>query len=614
MQERNAKDGGRSCWKTARERERLRARFEIRQRISTGLDVEVQDKELDLETANSFLRYVSDGSVSSFSLSALATHVALVTTPLPSSMLSEYKIRTLCTSRYGQDHAEKTLAFRNARATVTIMEYAVLLGEYRTVGALLVGGIDPTVAGRLEGQAAQPAVPKELAFHILRRFFDCFPTALKTYMAKRVVDMRMLGWIEGSDLLCFGGPCFHTFPEEQLWSNMLADIDKRDVGDVVRCPVCGACSSLDESNHDHGVDGCATPHDRRDKSLDKFVLLPATSKELKERSNGKARKKPALASSWSSALAHSLGNSKDVRMDKLFASSERGSHHFVRGCLENGVDVDMVNEYGQTALYLASWKGHQAVVELLLRFGADPSIVANGGSTALAVAKANGNVGVASAIAALCGEETVQNSSLQTDTNWPDSKVDVLIPVDANHAGAGSFIIDGAMADVHLEALVDLKRCLPLALTDKKKKKKSMALCSNRFYFSDAHGLIRRLLEKTISRNWSNAIILPHMRFLDYECAGSELAPHVDLCRVDSDSGQRSTHTFILYLYSCELGGETVLLESLTSKVVLAEIAPIRGRLLLFPHSCPHKGATVVDVPKLLLRGEVILDRKACEQ
>ena len=31
----------------------------------------------------------------------------------------------------------------------------------------------------------------------------------------------------------------------------------------------------------------------------------------------------------------------------------------------------------------------------------------------------------------------------------------------------------------------------------------------------------------------------------------------------------------------------------------------MRGRLLLFPHRCPHLAAACVDVPKILLRGEV---------
>ena len=37
---------------------------------------------------------------------------------------------------------------------------------------------------------------------------------------------------------------------------------------------------------------------------------------------------------------------------------------------------------------------------------------------------------------------------------------------------------------------------------------------------------------------------------------------------------------------------------------VLARVEPRRGRLLVFPHACPHAGLAVIDAPKLLLRGE----------
>ena len=32
---------------------------------------------------------------------------------------------------------------------------------------------------------------------------------------------------------------------------------------------------------------------------------------------------------------------------------------------------------------------------------------------------------------------------------------------------------------------------------------------------------------------------------------------------------------------------------------------PKRGRLLIFPHACPHAGLAVVDVPKIVVRGEL---------
>jgi hypothetical protein len=40
---------------------------------------------------------------------------------------------------------------------------------------------------------------------------------------------------------------------------------------------------------------------------------------------------------------------------------------------------------------------------------------------------------------------------------------------------------------------------------------------------------------------------------------------------------------------------------------VLSACSPVRGRLFIFPHDCPHAGRPVVSVPKLLLRGELYL-------
>lgn len=248
-------------------------------------------------------------------------------------------------------------------------------------------------------------------------------------------------------------------------------------------------------------------------------------------------------------------------------------------------------------------------MRLLLFYGADATILANGGSHPLAVAKTNGHLEMVEVLSGVdelnSQDDYIEHRSV---VELPSSTLDVLIPDNVDHPGAGSYVIDHSLAEESLDTLISLRKTLPIALTDKKKQK-NIILCSSRYYFCDSHGWVRKLLETAISSNLPgyNSKVLPHMRFLHYEHAGSVLAPHVDLCRVDTDSGQRSTHTFILYLYSCGVGGETVLLQAMTSDEALATVTPTRGRLLLFPHNCPHMGATVVDVPKLLLRGEVVL-------
>ena len=109
--------------------------------------------------------------------------------------------------------------------------------------------------------------------------------------------------------------------------------------------------------------------------------------------------------------------------------------------------------------------------------------------------------------------------------------------------------------------------------------------------------------------------LMPQMRFLHYSKIGGGLPAHVDLARTD-ELGRRSTHTFILYLWNAQTetngemetgqkaeNGETVLLTRMedSAAATLVAVEPRRGRLLLFPHMCPHLARPIAS-PKLLLR------------
>ena len=97
-------------------------------------------------------------------------------------------------------------------------------------------------------------------------------------------------------------------------------------------------------------------------------------------------------------------------------------------------------------------------------------------------------------------------------------------------------------------------------------------------------------------------------------------------------AARKSTHTFMLHLADCSEGGETVFLTHINrapnlkdnsepepepereqeqddgvDDSVLGSALPQRGRLVVFPHACPHAGLAVVDVPKRFLRGELLI-------
>jgi hypothetical protein len=263
----------------------------------------------------------------------------------------------------------------------------------------------------------------------------------------------------------------------------------------------------------------------------------------------------------------------------------------------------------------------------------------------------------------------------------PQRVVTVLVPPARSHPGAGSYVVDGAFDEAFLRRLEATWRCLPSAPPEK-------ASCSERAYFYDAEGWVRRAFARALAgvgsstsdddegddhqgggdggddgdddsgdsgsrtssrrsgrgsdgagnavcshaekgRRWPLGVraAMAPLRFLHYPHAGGALPPHIDLARAHPTApGLRSTHTFLLYLSDCKTGGETALLDHLPAPTssyegaaaalaarpqgddpanTLAAVAPKRGRLLFFPHSCPHEGRAVVAAPKVFLRGEL---------
>ena len=396
--------------------------------------------------------------------------------------------------------------------------------------------------------------------------------------------------------------------------------------------------------------------ERRFRSYTKFMALPATSTELKskcqkkhkssnnqrtnqQKFNSKRRKeKDPIHSTWEEALLPMVESqlSRDVRSDRFFKAVSSSSIQIVIIYLKAGIDVNIQNEYGQTPLYVACWKGSIEIVRWLLYFGADVSINANGGSSCHDVARSFGRVDVVELLMQYTDPstpifETLLPALPGRGGENDNFEVTTLIDSDTDHPGAGACIVDNALSEEQLCFLDLLQQSLPvieacdeeLGSGDKSYSDKS-SYRPSRSYYCDVDHKIQQMLEDSIEAARQVVIrevgdeyvdtksgipksVFQHIRFLKYEQKGGVLPPHVDLCRVDEKSRQRSTHTFILYLTDCAEGGGTALLKHLKTPSVLAVAQPKRGRALIFPHNCPHSGLEVDCVPKVLLRGEVIL-------
>jgi hypothetical protein len=630
-------------WGSSRARERNKARYLIRNHVA--LECENSDiinptqsnnqstlsksSNTSTETIQKLFKAVSDGNPSQFSLKLIASNFAAIQNSHSFEYLSIYKVTTLCTSRFGKEYAKAALYYREHKGNFTMIEYASIIGEYGIVSSLIAGGINPLpTESILQGSLERRNQVSKL---VLKKFMaSMVPRTLSVYIIKSIFVMKMWTFYHGSAfeskhcpicheycaLISFQGDCNHSCCELCHWEVTVTELDERTDGDVMKCPVCSLSAVCTIPKR---ADSLECPYFLCNLSLERFNSLPANSQELRNIKRP-AKKKNLIHSTWNEALEASCGKSKDVRMDKFIRYVTTGAKHHCHACLRAGVLVNDVNEFNQSPLFISVWLNHYHIVQLLLKWGADPNLKSNGNISALNVAKVQGHHDTVSLLLQFGAdlesesltERLVRFLKHDIESAQINPIVTTLIHPSSPHPGAGSCYIDDCLTEECLDFFIELHQEIPIADDCQIKKKKSR-ICSLRHNFCDSENTICHILEACIKKSLNkHAVVFPHMKFLNYDKPGSILPPHIDLTKVDIVTQNRSTHTLILYLYDCKEGGETALLEELSPDgpyayhKVIANVCPRKGRLLLFPHACPHEGKEVISTPKLLLRGEVM--------
>lgn len=250
------------------------------------------------------------------------------------------------------------------------------------------------------------------------------------------------------------------------------------------------------------------------------------------------------------------------------------------------------------------------------------------------------------------GVITAAKAATHTDTN---ADAELAFSATQNSFPIG-MIVDGAFDQEWLKCIDEIRCSLPL---DSKRP-----TVDRRFFADHSEGRtivsvieakIKDAIMKTqtllglVTRSTDSELFVycnKYLRILEYANPGSGLPPHTDGRKVCEQSGARSTHTFLLFLSDCSLGGETVLLDGKhgwasharvvvppqrvvpsglnghqrmqpllrditdgdASTNVSIGVSPSMGRMLFFPHEWPHAGAMCETVPKIMLRAELTIE------
>ena len=446
----------------------------------------------------------------------------------------------------------------------TLLEIACEKDRDFIVFNMLRSGVDPTVsADNVNGTESSNDI---IAF--LRQKWPAFAC----WIIKLVVKLRPSS-INGNCGICkvFTKTlllnCGDIICEDCCWDSIVLKVQFDD-------PICSVCNAtLNETPHVDGIKLFITVAESK-------LLFEAMPEKVVGNSNLKKPKFKALSMFDLNRMF--LGGAKEQRLNVFFKCCLTGNASKLRNVIEQGVDVNFRNEYGQTGLFVAAWKQQKTVVDILRDYNADATI------------PDHSNIVIT-----------------------PDYKIPVISAFKASRspafklkcpiAGQQAFYIDGGFHEDFLFALENLLDILPIAKAQK-------AACSDRLYYSDSTEWVSQSICNNIVMNFgktSDPLVMPDMRFLWYKSAGGFLPPHIDLSRTN-ENGQTSTHTFIIYLRDIDEGGETRLLERLpplgVNGIPVSSVKPKRGRLFCFPHISPHEGGMVVDVPKILLRGEIKLN------
>lgn len=485
---------------------------------------------------------------------------------------------------------------------MTLLDYAILLNRDVIIGSFIRSGNYPFPLDDYD------LIKKEMLHNEMIIYLNKIPQYFAIWIVKYVFALKLLSNNQNqSSSLVQLYPCQHHISIDLFWKHIIGCNQSKFYISDLTCPICDIILQVDPclqyislpnpilvlttSNDKH-----QSPLDKKLQSLQKFQSLPddLISNEIEKRPKIQALPYSQVVNLFS-------GTTKSGRMFELFKAIIDNNKMRLFALLEAGVNVDEVNEYGQTPFFYCSLLKRYDLCTILKEYDANESICDN--------MKYTSND--------LLNEFDTMRYFTQDMLESSNETYNIVTIIDKSldHPGAGACFMDNFLSNDLIQKLAFICHdILPFAIPEKNS-------CSQRKYYCDIEGIVCKALENAITMMTSKALAIkvhPFMRFLIYNERGASLAPHIDLSKTwldfnisDVDVSFTSNYTFILYLTDCDSGGSTLILEDVKNRLleenIIDKVQPHRNRLLIYPHNCPHAGDIVDIVPKILLRGEVCI-------
>ena len=500
--------------------------------------------------------------------------------------------------------------FEEDNHKITLIQYASVRKRDKIVINLLRANANPLIRSK---ESLFTMLEPQQRKHFLQKI-GCFLSSLNlrylTYILHQVVGIRSSGRKKfaggldtatkftcsgcnkqnGLDEACILNCCErHVLCEYCLWQRVLESNPMNDIEPLSVCPLCDRNEgSFILRNIDATINNICSKtlfSTNIEESKRAFYSLPPDKLSLKENLVMRKSKENINKGMQKATLRKLLiGETQKKRAEMYFEAIDTGNFLRLVHILNRGIDIDIVDENGESGLLKAAFHVPRELLEHVVGknhrnlFNAIFLLVANAIDTGemhrklnflytfqvlLAFGanydmRSNFGIGAQDCVSMLntelsqnVMEQMVYNGAEEIDVSAVRSASNCNISLPPNHPAKNlSFTIDKAFSEAFLSRLVDLYESMPLENQDRRdqEKKRYSDTCARRKFFRERGTMwISRTIEYVLSQLKSYLVernsslscgytklpccCFPRMRFLNYQNPGGMMRPHVDLSK-----------------------------------------------------------------------------------